>query len=207
MTLPLDELQEARRFFQSTLDALSAHIAILDESGTILAVNEAWRRFAANNRFGQADAGVGANYLAVCEAASGDQANEAHAVVRGIREIIAKQRTDFYLEYPCHGPMGQRWFFVRVTRFRDMEPVRIVVAHEDITERKLAEEAARRAQDVLSRTNAELEDKVAELERFEDVVVGRELKMIDLEREVRKLKAELEECRAAQARIARQSSQ
>jgi len=36
-------LAEARRFLQSTLDALSTHIAILDEHGTIIGVNAAWR--------------------------------------------------------------------------------------------------------------------------------------------------------------------
>ena len=41
------ELQASRQFIQSSLDALSAHIAILDGSGTILAVNASWRRFAA----------------------------------------------------------------------------------------------------------------------------------------------------------------
>jgi hypothetical protein len=39
-------LQDSQRFAQSTLDALAAHIAVLDEAGTIVAVNASWRRFA-----------------------------------------------------------------------------------------------------------------------------------------------------------------
>src|SRR5207247_1658100 len=37
-------LEESRRFLQSTLDSLTARIAIIDGRGVIVAVNEAWRR-------------------------------------------------------------------------------------------------------------------------------------------------------------------
>ena len=43
-------LQESERFARSTVDALSAHLAILDESGKIIAVNRAWRQFASDNQ-------------------------------------------------------------------------------------------------------------------------------------------------------------
>ena len=42
-------LLESKRFPQSTIDALSAHIAILDDHGTIIEVNAAWIRFASEN--------------------------------------------------------------------------------------------------------------------------------------------------------------
>ncbi len=44
-----EALRESERFAHSTLDALTAQIAILDENGTILAVNQSWRAFAAAN--------------------------------------------------------------------------------------------------------------------------------------------------------------
>ena len=48
------------------LDSLTAHIAVLDAEGSILAVNEGWRRFALENG-GDADrCCVGANYLRTC---------------------------------------------------------------------------------------------------------------------------------------------
>ena len=37
--------RSSTNFFQNTLDALSVHLAILDEQGVIVAVNDAWRRF------------------------------------------------------------------------------------------------------------------------------------------------------------------
>ena len=62
-------MPESQRFLQAALDALSAHIAVLDTDGRILAVNAAWRRFADANGFSGKRFGVGANYIAVCEEA------------------------------------------------------------------------------------------------------------------------------------------
>jgi PAS domain S-box-containing protein len=43
----------------------------------------------------------------------------------------------------------------------------------------------------LQESRAELQEKILDLEKFEEVVVGRELKMIALEKEMERLKAEL----------------
>jgi hypothetical protein len=52
----------------------------------------------------------------------------------------------------------------------------------------------------LEDSKAELQEKILDLEKFEEVVVGRELKMIALEKEVEKLRQELEPLRAARGR-------
>ncbi len=79
-----EALAESERFARSTLDALSAHIAILDERGLILATNKAWRQFAAANG-AKVSVGVGANYLEVCDGATGPCGEEAATVAAGIR--------------------------------------------------------------------------------------------------------------------------
>ena len=43
-------------------------------------------------------------------------------------------------EYPCNSPDTNRWFFANITRFQSDGPVRVVISHTDITERKLSEE-------------------------------------------------------------------
>jgi PAS domain S-box-containing protein len=50
-----------------------------------------------------------------------------------------------------------------------------------------------RAMDELSKSQATLQETVGQLERFEEVVVGREIKMASLEKEVAKLRKELTE--------------
>jgi hypothetical protein len=62
-----DALRESHRLPQSTLDALLANIAILDEHATIIAVNAAWRFAEANCYIGAA---YGTNYLEVCDSRS-----------------------------------------------------------------------------------------------------------------------------------------
>ena len=133
---------------QATIDSLPAHLAILDESGTIISINSAWRRYALDNDFSGNDYGLGANYLDVCARATGANAIEAPLVLSGLKDVLSGARDEFYLEYPCHSPTEQRWYALRATRFgnssesdgeRSDEPVRVVVTHEDISLRKLTE--------------------------------------------------------------------
>jgi diguanylate cyclase (GGDEF)-like protein/PAS domain S-box-containing protein len=138
--LAIEALRDSQHFLQSTLDALSANISILDESGAIVAVNGAWRRFARSNGLGSPMHGVGMDYLAACDRAAGEGAADARAVAKGIRQVLSGKEDTFSHEYACHRPGQQRWFVVRVTRFADPGSGRIVVAHEDISERKRMEE-------------------------------------------------------------------
>jgi len=68
-------------------------------------------------------------------------------VAAAIRALLAGTGAPFAREYPCHAPDGRRWFAVRVTPCVGAGPGRAMVAYEDITARRLAEErAALRAQ-------------------------------------------------------------
>ena len=142
------ELLESKRFLQSTLDALSSCVAILDEHGAIIEVNNPWKRFALENDFLGGRYGMGDNYLAVCDSAVGRSSAEALAVGTGIRAVMSGESDEFHLEYPCHSPREERWFIVTATRFAGDGPVRVVVAHENISARKRAEEALRASQQI-----------------------------------------------------------
>ena len=131
-------LATSERFAHSTLDALSAHIAILDEKGTILSTNKVWRDFALANA-AKTEIGVGTNYLDTCDRATGPCGEEAGEVGMGIRAVIAGTQPSFAIEYPCHSPTERRWFMARATRFAGDGPIRVVVSHENITEQKRQE--------------------------------------------------------------------
>ena len=141
-----EALRESQRFLRSSLDALSGHIAIIDESGVILEVNQAWRRFADQNQFTGIDHGVGANYLQDC-GQTFPQTGNAQSCISGIYDVINGRQTRFEMEYPCHSPTEQRWFVMRVTRFQSPGPVRIVIVHDNCTERKLAESTLRASEE------------------------------------------------------------
>jgi len=134
---------DSERFASATLDALSEHVAVLDERGTILSVNRAWREFAEANSTSAEGLNERANYFTVCERATGgEDGGGAARFAAGLRAVIGGEMDEFSLEYPCHSPTQQRWFIARVKRFKFDGEVRAVVTHANITTRKLAEEAA-----------------------------------------------------------------
>jgi len=158
-----EALRESEWFARSTVDALSAHIAILDADGTIIAVNQAWRNFAAANGRVNQMLNDGTNYLAICDAVTGPDTGEAAAFAAGIRAVLGGTRNHFALEYACHSPDEQRWFIGQVTRFHGSGgAARVVVAHENLTERRKAEEELRKSEAQVRRLNADLEVHVVE---------------------------------------------
>jgi diguanylate cyclase (GGDEF)-like protein/PAS domain S-box-containing protein len=136
-------LAENERFARNTVDALTAQIAILDEHGTVLATNRAWDAFGSAHGLAGNEQSGGWNYLQVCDAAVGSCAADAQRVAAGIREVIAGFAPHFSHEYACHAPDAQHWYVVRVSRFAGVGPVRVVVAHENVTDRRLAEDRLR----------------------------------------------------------------
>ena len=121
------------------LDALPAHISLIDSTGTIRLVNDPWKRFAAANAWQRPDLLVGENYLTVCDEATGAGAEEARIAAAGIREVLGFKRRQFTLEYPSPTPDQERWFRLMVTRVSEAPEAGCVVMHVDVTDRKLAE--------------------------------------------------------------------
>jgi PAS domain-containing protein len=138
-----EALRTAEAFNWAILNSLTVHLAVLNEHGTIIAVNDAWRRFARENGDpGLRSTGVGANYFAVCERADGPWSAEAPDVVAGMRAVLEGRLPAFELEYPCHAPTQERWYVLRAVPLRGAQRG-LVVSHTDVTEqRRIAREAA-----------------------------------------------------------------
>ncbi len=83
------ELRESERFLRSTLNGLLSQIAIVDESGEIVSVNNAWRRFAEANGVAANRVSEGCNYLSVCDRATGEGASDARVVAAEVRLVAA----------------------------------------------------------------------------------------------------------------------
>lgn len=150
MNAPLNETQA------TILDALPAHIALIDSDGVIIAVNEHWRRFADGNGVHPPEYFLGHNYISVCEKAAGVHCGEAVAVADGLRKLLAGGISGFEFEYPCHSPAEKRWFRLMVTPLLDGQRAGAVVMHINVTERKQAElrlERLNRLYQVLSGIN------------------------------------------------------
>jgi PAS domain S-box-containing protein len=128
------------------LDALPAHIALIDAQGVILAVNESWRRFALANHLQTPDFAVGRNYLHLCESATGDCSGEANLAASGIRRVLAGEIPEFSLDYPCHSPTEPRWFRLMITPLSQTGLSGAVVMHINVTEQTLAGDALRESE-------------------------------------------------------------
>lgn len=157
-SIAMDAAGLADPLARTILDSLSAHVAILDRDGVILATNKAWQQYGSDNGMTSDVDSVGVNYLAICDSAEGDGADTAHQVADGIRQVVNGQIREFLLDYPCHSLTEKRWYYLRAIRMAYGGPVRIVVSHEDITALKLAEEALRRREEELENQKQRLEE-------------------------------------------------
>ena len=146
-------LAASERFLRSTLDSLSAHIAILDTDGTVIAVNAAWTAFAGSDDAVAPAIDVGANFLEICERSTHPATEDTRRFAAGIRAVLGGEQVRFALAYPYPSPVKTRWYLGTATRFTGDGPVRVVVAHEDISERTWAEERLRLLESVVVHAN------------------------------------------------------
>jgi len=140
------KLKQSETFKDVILNSVAAEIAVIDNQGTILAVNERWRQFALNNSAEPgkpaANTGIGSNYLSVCavDAAMDQHSQEA---CQGIFDVLQGRRTSFTLEYPCHSPAQKRWFNMIVMPLRFDSQDGATITHTDITQVKQVQEDLR----------------------------------------------------------------
>lgn len=135
---------------EAVLRSLKARVAVLDNRGTIVDVNEAWRTFACGHE-AEATSCRGANYLEVCDGAARQGDEIARDAAAGIRDVLRHVVPEYTLEYPC----GSLWFLMSVTPLPDEAPG-VVVMHHDITKRKNAELALQESEQRMRQTNEAL---------------------------------------------------
>ena len=192
---------------QLVLDSLTAEVAVLNRNGTIVAVNKAWKQFAAENGGTPEATGVGVNYLNICRTASGDDSLAGQLVWQGVEHVLDGSRDVFKFEYACHSANQQRWFLLHVSRLEGSDS-HVVMTHLPITERKLTEQrlvvaerlaaigeamhglshegrnALQRAQAHIALLRFQLVDNPEALELVQKIEVAQE-KLLDLYEEVK----------------------
>jgi PAS domain S-box-containing protein len=124
------EVETTLRLLQSTLDAIAAPLTLLDEAGTIVAVNHAWRE-RHDRPPGAAPAWIGRRYLS---ARAGLKARTGEASIRrDFKALFAGQLNDLATVYRLQDPPAEKWIQLRAARFVHGGAVRFVVSHEDVT--------------------------------------------------------------------------
>ena len=162
-----DRARSSETLASDLVDSLSAHVAVLDRHGIVRAANVAWREFSsvAGNDLRPR---VGEDYLACCRGRSGcEDGVESEAALVGIRAVLTGISPDFHMEYRVPVVGGARWFAMRVSPLRSAAGG-VVMAHEDVTARKRAENAAREVFLRVHRIAAQLPGVLFQCRRLSD---------------------------------------
>ncbi|MEP6683209.1 MAG: PAS domain S-box protein [Parafilimonas sp.] len=153
------KLSESELFNKGILASLHSHIAVINDSGTVITVNKAWNDFANENGATSLErVSTGSNYFEVCKKAFASGEPFAGLALDGIQSVFKKERQSFELEYPCHSPNEKRWFTMNVSNFGN-DDSKVVISHQNITERKIAENK-------LSSTSIELQKTLTDLNKI-----------------------------------------
>jgi diguanylate cyclase (GGDEF)-like protein/PAS domain S-box-containing protein len=148
-------LQGSQQFLQSVLDGLSAHVCVLDEHGVVLSTNRAWQLFGQRNGAPAGSSDLGLNYLQLCDAAAQrPQALDTlgmtpAAFAAQLRAVLAGTLDGFQAEYACATVDGLQWFLARVSRIAGSQPTRTVVAHDNVSALKQAQDTLREGEALL----------------------------------------------------------
>ncbi|OGU02626.1 MAG: hypothetical protein A2X82_13590 [Geobacteraceae bacterium GWC2_55_20] len=136
-----NEKNKSEELNLKTLQALPDSIAVIDSSGRIISVNQAWIDFALGND-ADGDFGVtaGVNYLDVCRRAAAENDADAERALSGIEAVLKGREKRFAMEYPCHSPHQKQWFLMTVVSLGSHGEYGAVISHSNISERKLYDE-------------------------------------------------------------------
>ncbi len=159
------QIQALQYFLQSTLDTHPSHVAVMDCDGTIVLVNATWQDVAINGTVpGFFD--VGTNFLQMCDQAKPDHWPEAPRIAMGIRQLLRHECDLFDLDYSYHSSDEERWFKAQAKRLSGDGPPKVVLSHEDITDRKRMKDRATRHTHELAKANVLLAERNTELVEF-----------------------------------------
>ena len=150
-------LARSEAFNRGILESLNSQIAVLNSEGIIVETNDSWNQFSLQN--GETDlnkTSKGSNYFEVCLKAIAGGDETAGEVLKGLKQVLNGELTGFYYEYPCHSPEHLRWFSLKVVKFSSKEDM-IVVSHENISDRKLAEQEREKMTHDLIQRNKNME--------------------------------------------------
>lgn len=127
---------------ESILDTVTANVAILNDEGEIIAVNDAWMQFTEFNELPLENYGLGLDYISFCESLDAPDAAEAR---QGVRDLLAGEPGPLRYEYQVGLPNGPIWIRMTATRISRDDRTLVLLTHEDITVQRHTQAALGRA--------------------------------------------------------------
>ena len=138
------ELLESERFGRGVIDGVAAMLTVIDETGAIVAANQAFR--ARGAELTESDTyHLGRNLFDVVSKLPG---NHGKALVKGLRDILTGRTRSFIRAYQA---VSGEWFRMTAARFAGEGPVRCVVITQSIQDLKESEDRLRELNVTLER--------------------------------------------------------
>ncbi len=131
------EAQRQGDLARSVLEALQYPQAVISFDGQILAANNAWTRLILEAGIVLENAGIGADYVAVCRRALAPEGFDRN-VVAGIEAVLAGTAERYRHDYSLTVGASEKWFRMDVT---PVAGTGAVVAHWDVTDERKARSA------------------------------------------------------------------
>jgi PAS domain S-box-containing protein len=154
---------------QTILNSVSAEIAVLNNAGIVVAINQPWQdanlgKFdVAGNPVPSAD--IGTNYMELCQGGliySSERTQEAYC---GIRAVMDGKLKSYQLEYPRYSPRQIRWYNMTASQLGHSAADGVVITHTEISERKRAEQQISKSRDQLKAFIAHAPIRIAMLDK------------------------------------------
>jgi DNA-binding CsgD family transcriptional regulator len=112
------------------LKSLPVSVAILDVSGTIIAVNQAWKDFGRKNGLRISNYGIGTSYLGYC----GTDSARSDGMVEQIRGLIAGRLDLLTVVYPCDSETESNWIVLIGVPLSTDRPTGVALLHVNFTQ-------------------------------------------------------------------------
>ena len=125
-------------FVRGVLDSLPDHVLVLDDLGTVIAVNQPSDRHTLENSASLSTAAVGVNYLDVCRKSIANGGPNVQVMIDGLERVLNGTMSEFKTEYPCIAPGREEWFSMHAQRMRS-ESTGVILSHSNITESRIAQ--------------------------------------------------------------------
>src|ERR1700722_4912811 len=127
-------------FLRTILDAIPAHVAVLDRYGKIIFINQSWRRFSGNPEGSCEHLKIGQNYIQYCEVADHAFDGMGLKLAVGICKVLQSNAPSYELTHPLYQDGKRRWYRVSATSLNLNDGNGAVIMYHDVTEQNQAEE-------------------------------------------------------------------
>ena len=126
------------QLFQATFDAFDSQIALLNQAGEIVALNQAWKKNLINSCLSK-NANIGDNYLNICQAIVGREKKLDTQIAREIKAIAHLEKTESRLNYTHKHFNQENHLVVHLKQVKQGDWFGVLIIQENMTRRTQTE--------------------------------------------------------------------